>query len=144
MDEHIKKRRGRPLGHILSDTTKSKIRVSRIGRPHSKETRNKIARSLTLYFKHRNPISESFDRDYRNFPKEITAWLINNRSALDESEDIMPNKRLMYISQSEVSYGPDIENFYHFSTPEFLLLFKEDLILNHLTDELEEFNSIIS
>jgi len=143
MDDVFKRRRGRPQGHLLSDTTKNKIRVSRIGRLHSKETRNKISRSLSLYFKKRSPISESFENDYKNFPKESKEWLHNHSYALDSSEDILSNKRMVYLSQIEVSYGTDIDNFYHFSTPEFLLLLKEDLMLNHMDEELAEFNSIL-
>jgi hypothetical protein len=144
MEETIARRRGRPLGHALSDTTKNKIRISRIGRPHSRETKNKISRSLSLYFKKRSPISDGLENDYKHFPQEVKSWLSDNRIFIDESENIIPNKRMVYLSQSELSYGPDIENFYHFSTPEFLLLLKEELILKHMTEELEEFNSIVS
>jgi len=36
-------KRGRPVGHKLSKKTKDKIRKSRIGKSHSKETRRKIS-----------------------------------------------------------------------------------------------------
>ncbi|MFA7247843.1 MAG: NUMOD3 domain-containing DNA-binding protein [Dehalococcoidia bacterium] len=139
----FKRRRGRPQGHLLSDTTKNKIRVSRIGRIHSNETKNKISRSLSLYFKRRSPISESFESEYSGFPKEAVNWIRNNRYELDATDDIISNKKISYINQSEISYGNDIEKFYHLTTPEFLLLLKEELISRHMYEELLEFNSIM-
>ena len=42
----IVRKRGRPIGHKLSETTKEKIRQKRLGTSHTKETKDKISKSL--------------------------------------------------------------------------------------------------
>lgn len=46
----LKKKRGRPFGHKLSEESKNKIRQSRLGQDHSDKTRVKISKSLNKYF----------------------------------------------------------------------------------------------
>ncbi len=137
------KRRGRPVGHELSDETKDKIRCSRIGKSHSRETRNKISRSLIEYFRKRDPVSTGIENEYKYFPDEAKDWLASHREEIDETEGIMANRRIIYLSQLEACYGSDIENFCHFTTPEFLLLLKEELQRLNMREELRELTSLI-
>jgi len=46
----LKRPRGRPKGHKLSQASKNKIANSKRGHPHNKETKGKIAKSLVKYF----------------------------------------------------------------------------------------------
>jgi len=143
MGGNATKKRGRPCGYELSDITKEKIRRSRTGTPHSEETRDKISRSLIRYFRKRDPVSKGIEREYRRFPKQAVKWLSEHRSDIDDTEGIMTNKRMIYLSQLEVCYGSDIENFSHSSTPEFLMLLKEELRNSGMSDELNELLSLI-
>lgn len=136
--EGTDKKRGRPVGFELSDETKEKIRRSRTGKVHSQETRNKISKSLIRYFKKRDPVSEGISNEYKYFPREVTEWLYEHSAELDDADDIMANKRIVYLSQLEVCYGSNIENFCHSATPEFLLLLKEELEESNMTDEVRE------
>ena len=44
-------KRGRPIGHKLSEESKDKIRKSRTGKAQTGETKTKISNSLKNYFK---------------------------------------------------------------------------------------------
>lgn len=44
-------KRGRPLGHKLSEESKLKISESKTGQVHSRKTKRKISKSLLSYFK---------------------------------------------------------------------------------------------
>jgi len=136
--EETDKKRGRPVGFELSDETKEKIRRSRTGKAHSQETRNKISKSLIRYFKKMDPVSEGIRNEYKYFPIEAKKWLYEHSTELDDTDDIMANKRIVYLSQLEVCYGSNIENFCHSATPEFLLLLKEELEESNMTDEVRE------
>ena len=143
MEETVTKKRGRPVGYELTEKTKDKIRQSRIGKSHSRETRNKISRSLIKYFRKRDPVSNGIENEYKYFPDEARDWLADHREEIDDTEGIMANKRIIYLSQLEVCYGSDIENFCHFMTPEFLLILKEELGSLEMGDELQELFSIV-
>jgi hypothetical protein len=124
----IKKRRGRPYGHRLSDESKERIRRSRLGRHHCQETRDKISRSLSAYFKGKDSLSVSMEYEYSELSPEATDWIYENRESIDDSEFIMTEKRLMYLKQLEICMGSELEQLFgHNKTPEFLLLLKEDL-----------------
>ena len=138
-----KKKPGRPIGFELSDETKEKIRQGRIGKLHSTETRNKISKSLIRYFRKKDPVSNGIEREYKYFPEKVQMWLSENKQEIDNTEDIMANKRIIYLSQLEICYGSDIENFSHSATPEFLLLLKEELLNNSDLDDLKELLSLI-
>ena len=43
-------KRGRPLGHKLSEESKQKISISKTGQIHNKKTKIKISKSLKKYF----------------------------------------------------------------------------------------------
>jgi len=143
MEENIIKKRGRPVGYELTDESKNKIRQSRLGKPHSKETKNKISRSLIRYFRKRDPVSNGLENEYKYFPKEAKKWLADHRDEIDNTDDIISNKRIVYLGQLEVCYGSDIENLCHLMTPEFLLMLKEELAALEMTDELQELFSLI-
>ena len=44
-------KRGRPMGHKLSEESKQKISVTKTGQMHEQQTRVKISESLKKYFK---------------------------------------------------------------------------------------------
>jgi len=134
---------GRPTGYRLSEKSKDKIRSSRFGTHHSKETKNKISKSLTKYFKERDPLSESIRYDYRDFPEQVDDWILDNKKDIDQTEHVMTEKRIFFLGQLEVCSGFDINNFSHETTPEFLILLKEELIEKGLTEELEELKALI-
>jgi len=134
---------GRPTGYRLSKKSKDKIRSSRFGTHHSKETKNKISKSLTKYFKERDPLSESIRYDYRDFPEQVDDWILDNKKDIDQTEHVMTEKRIFFLGQLEVCSGFDINNFSHETTPEFLILLKEELIEKGLTEELEELKALI-
>ena len=124
----ISRKRGRPVGHRLSERTKDKIRCKRLGTHHSKATKDKISKSLEKYFKKRDSLSESIEHDYRYFPKEATDWVCENKEAIDSTEHVITTKRFSYVNQVELNFGADIETLFgHNTTPEFLLLLKEEI-----------------
>jgi len=137
------KKRGRPSGLRLSEDTKDKIRQSRIGRSHSSDTKDKISKSLTKHFKNKDPLSESMEREYSEYSNEVGEWICDAECQLNDLDDVMTSKRLLYLNQIEVSYGHDIESFCHNATPEFLLILKEDLIELGLIKQIDELNSLI-
>jgi len=134
---------GRPTGYRLSKKSKDKIRSSRFGTHHSEETKNKISKSLTKYFKERDPLSENIRYDYRDFPEQVDDWILDNKKDIDQTEHVMTEKRIFFLGQLEICSGFDINNFSHETTPEFLILLKEELIEKGLTEELEELITLI-
>jgi len=123
------KRRGRPFGHRLNDNTKDKIRQHRLGTHHDQETKDKISKSLSEYFKKRDSFSRSINQEYSEISSEATEWIDENSDELDKEADILTERRLMYSRQLEISLGHEIEVLFgHNATPEFLLLLKEELI----------------
>ena len=124
----VKKRRGRPFGHRLSEISKDRIRRSRIGTHHRQETRDKISRSLSEYFRKRDSLSVSLEYEYAEVSEEATDWIFENREDIDISESIMTERRLSYLKQLEICMGHELEQLFgHNTTPEFLLLLKEEL-----------------
>lgn len=135
------KRPGRPVGYELSDEAKDRIRLSRVGKSHSTETRNKISMSLIKYFRKKDPVSNGIENEYKNFPSEARRWICDHKWEIDNTEGIMANKRIAYLSQQEVCYGSEIESFCHYATPEFFLILKEELHGN--TEYIDELESLI-
>lgn len=143
MEENVVKKRGRPIGYELTAETKDKIRRGRLGKFHSRETRDKISKSLVRYFRKRDPVSNGIENEYKYFPEEAREWLSDHSGEIDDTEGIMADKRIVYLSQLEVCYGSDIENFCHFMTPEFLLMLKEELSSLNMADEIQELFSLV-
>lgn len=140
----ISRKRGRPVGHRISERTKDKIRCKRLGTHHSKATKDKISKSLSKYFKRRDSLAESIEYEYRYFPKEAADWVYDNRDALDNTEHVITEKRLSYLNQVELSFGADIETLFgHNTTPEFLLLLKEEIAEALDKSKIAELHSLL-
>lgn len=122
------KKRGRPFGYKVSESTKDKIGNCRLGTHHSKETRDKISKSLIEYFRKRNSLSTNIEQEYGYISKEIFDWIYDNKDDIDDIDCVMTERKLSYLSQLELCLGNDIENFFgHNVTPEFLLILKEEI-----------------
>lgn len=140
----ISKIRGRPLGHRLSEETKDKIRNKRLGTHHSKETKDKISKSLIRYFRSRDSLASCIEHEYSYISEEAAAWIYDNRDALNDTDCIITEKRLSYLKQLELCLGNDLENFFgHSSTPEFLLILKEEIRELFGEDRVQEFCSLL-
>jgi hypothetical protein len=139
----LKKHRGRPYGHRLSEKTKDKIRQKRIGMHHSPETRTKISKALSDFFKKQGSVSTDMLRDYEDF-EELVSWIEENSEYLDDEDNIIvTERRLSSFRQLEVSLGKnEIEQLFgHSATPEFLLLLKEEL--EKLGEDSKELISLV-
>lgn len=135
---------GRPSGHRLSDRTKEKIRQKRLGCCHTQETKDKISRSLTEYFKSRDSLSASIENEYIDVSDEAVEWICEHREELDMTDHVMTEKRLMYLKHLEICIGSDIEYLFgHNATPEFLILLKEELEENGSDADINELRSLI-
>lgn len=126
-------RRGRPFGHRLSEETKNKIRIGRSGTKHRQDTKDKISRSLSAYFKKRDSFAASLEYEYTNISDEALDWIDDNRGDIDVSDSIMTERRLLHLRQLEINMGNELEQLFgHNANPEFLLLLKEQLISQDL------------
>lgn len=140
----IIKKRGRPFGYRLSEDTKDKIRCRRLGTHHSKETRNKISKSLIEYFKKKDSLASSIEYEYSYISEEAVEWVRNNREDIDATEGVMTEKRLSHLNQSELCLGSDIEKLFgHNTTPEFLLILKEEIVKVFGKDQIAELYSLL-
>ena len=129
-------KRGRPLGFKLSDTSKRAISMSKTGQYHRPETRDKISRSLVMYFRRKNPISEEITNQYcRSDNDEMCEWIQEVGEELDSSMNIMTEKAIRNKCKVEITCGGNIEYFSHNVTPELILLFKEYCERNDLNPE---------
>lgn len=143
-DDIIKRQPGRPIGHKLSDVTKERIREKRLGTRHSKETKDKISRSLTAYFRRRDSLGDSIEQEYECVSDEVMDWIIDHKSDLDNMDNVLTERRLVHLKQLELCIGSDIESFGHNTTPEFILLLKEKLeSLGLNRNRLDEMYSLI-
>ena len=138
----IKGKRGRPLGFKLIDESKRAISISKTGQRHRQETKDKISRSLILYFRRKNPVSEELSARYCNTPEDfdIYEWIQDVGEELDSAMDIMTERAIRNKCKIEITCGHNIEYFSHDNTPELIYLFKEYCELNNLDPEdvLEE------
>lgn len=139
------KKRGRPEGYKLSNTSKNKIRQKRLGTHHSRETKNKISKSLKEYFRKKDPLSQSIEQEYSDISEEAVDWVCENRRELDdEDNDFVSDKKLTHLRQLEISFGADLENLFgHGTTPEFILLLREELEAKGSFTDLQELQSIL-
>lgn len=129
-------KRGRPLGFRLSEASKRAISISKIGQRHRPETKDKISKSLLLYFRNKNPLSEEITNRYCRFDDDITCeWVYSVQEELDSLTDIITEKALLNKGKIEITCGETIECFGHNVTPELILLFKEHCKNNNLQPE---------
>lgn len=124
----VQGRKGRPLGFRLSAASKRAISEAKKGQKHKKLTKEKISRSLSLYFKLKHPLSEDLVCTYFKYlDADAYKWLKDHISQLDESKDILTKRTIRNRTQIEIAYGVEIEEMFgHNITPEFLLICKED------------------
>lgn len=138
-------KRGRPIGFRLSEESKRAISESKKGQRHKQTTKDKISRSLIIYFKKKNPLSEEIANKYCRIDDDITCdWVNSVAEELDELEDVMTIKSLRNTLRTEITWGENIEFFSHEVTPELLVLFKEycekaGLDPNEVFDTLEDY-----
>lgn len=125
-----KRRRGRPLGFRLSEESKRAISESKKGQRHKQETKDKISRTLMLYFRKQHPISQEIISKYcRVTDDALCKWANDISEELDTFEDIKTERAMNNIRKTEIMYGQNIEYFSHELTPEAILIIKEDCIL---------------
>ncbi len=144
--DNVKNPRGRPVGHRLSEETKEKIRIGRLGSNHTTRTKDKISKSLSAYFKKRDSLADSIEQEYNYISDEAARWIADNREEIDDEEyaTIMTEKRLSYLKQIEICMGSDIEHLFgHNTTPELLLMLKEQIQKSCSPEALKEFYSLI-
>ena len=129
-------KRGRPLGFKLSEASKRAISASKTGQQHRSETKDKISRSLIMYFRRKNPISEEITNRYcRSMDDEMCDWIQDVGDELDSSMDIMTEKAIRNKCKIEITCGNNIEFFSHNENPELIYLFKEHCRINNLDPE---------
>jgi hypothetical protein len=135
-------RRGRPLGFKLSEESKRAISESKRGQRHREETKDKISKSLIVYFRRQNPLSEELINRYCRADDDVTCnWVNGVREELDSSMDILTQKSMRNTRRIELTCGEYIEYFSHELTPEVLALFREHCEINSL-DLDEAFDEI--
>lgn len=135
-----KRRRGRPKGFRLSEESKIAISKSKEGQTHTQKTKDKISRSLIIYFRKKNPLSEEIEKRYCSTDNDaLYGWVQDVRKDLDDLEDVLTERSMRNKRRIEISCGNNIEYFGHNITPEIILLFKEFCKLNNL-DPLEFFD----
>ena len=125
--------RGRPLGYRLSEKSKKAISESKEGQRHTQKTKDKISRSLIIYFRKLNPLSEDIENRYCRADDDITCgWVQSVRFELDNLDDVLTRKSMFSKGRTEMTCGNNIEYFSHNLTPEVLVLFKEFCKINNL------------
>ena len=137
-------KRGRPLGFKLSEESKRAISDSKRGQRHKQETRDKISKSLVIFFKHRRPLSEEISNTYLRYEDEsICEWMNEEMcEKLDNTEDVFTERTLRNKRRIEILCGHNIELFSHDLNPETLTLFREYCELNKL-DKDEALDEIL-
>lgn len=131
-----KRKRGRPRGFRLSEESKQAISRSKEGQRHTQKTRDKISRSLIIYFRKLYPFSEELENRYCRADDDVTcSWIQNVRVELDDLDDVLTDRVIRNKSRIELCCGNHIEYFSHNVTPEMLVLFKEFCEINNLDPE---------
>ena len=119
-------KRGRPTGHRLSEETKRSISESKTGQRKSTEVKDKISRSLKVYFRQFNSLSDEIINKYcRSDDDELCDWANDVRDELDLSVDVFTNKAMSNTRRVELTCGNNIDFFSHNLTPELIFMIKE-------------------
>ncbi len=130
------KKRGRPLGFRMSEESKMAIRESKRGQRHKQITKDKISRTLIIYFRNKNPLSEELINEYCGFEDDsMCGWITEVQDKLDAIEDVKTERSMRNTRKTEISYGQNIEYFSHAMTPETIMLFKEFCEENNISQE---------
>jgi len=131
-----KRRRGRPTGFRLSEESKKAISESKRGQRHTQETKDKISRSLILYFRKLNPLSDEIEKRYCRMDDDTACdWVNAVRDDLNNLNDVMTDRSMRNTRRIELTCGNNIELFGHEITPEVIVLFKEFCRLRGLNPE---------
>jgi len=129
-----KGQRGRPIGYRLSEESKRAIAESKKGQFHKQETKDKISKSLIIYFKQFNSLADEITNRYCRTDDDIVCdWANDAREDLDESESVLTRKSMRNKRRMEISFGNDIEFFSHNLTPETMVILKQ-LFIEHNGD----------
>ena len=121
-------KRGRPPGFRMSEESKRAISYSKTGQRHKQITKDKISKTLMVYFKKLHPLSEEIARRYGRLEnEEFNYWIVDNKESIDIVEDVRTERAMRNSRRIELAYGQNIEYFSHDLTPETLLILKEDL-----------------
>lgn len=127
---------GRPSGYRLSEASKRAIAETKKGQSHRPETKDKISRSLTIYFKQFDSLGEEIVDRYCSMEDDyICEWANQVKNELDNLDDVYTEKRLRNKCKMEICCGHDIERFSHGLTPEFIIILKQ-LLAEH--DDAQE------
>jgi hypothetical protein len=129
-------KKGRPLGFKLSESSKRAISVSKTGQCHRPETKEKISKSLLMYFRRRNPLSEEIIERYCRMNDDmVCSWLMEVKERLDATLEVMTDKSVRNKSKIEITCGNNIEFLSHNMTPELIVMFKDYCEKNDLNPE---------
>ena len=121
------KQRGRPIGFKLSEISKKSIGLTKTGQRHKQSTKDKISKSLIIYFKNLHPLSEDINKKYGSIDnKELNDWFNDKKEDLDCIDDVKTERSMRNVNRTELSCGSFIEIFSHKLTPEQLVIFKEE------------------
>jgi hypothetical protein len=106
---------GRHLGFSLSAKSKQAISDSKRGQRHTEATKDKISRTLMLYFRNIHPLSKELLEDYASVlssDEDAKDWYEKVREALDNSSGILTEKSLNSKRMREVTieYNIDMSN----------------------------------
>lgn len=144
-DSKFNGRKGRPIGYRLSEASKRAISEAKKGQKHKESTKDKISRTLQNYFRKKNPLSEEIINTYcRVSDDELCEWMCEFSEEIDSYRDILTRRMLNNKTQSEITYGDNIEElFSHSMTPELLLMWKQ-AVIDVIEDDADKYEGEIS
>jgi len=118
--------RGRPIGYKLSEESKRAIAEAKRGQRHREETKEKISRSLLIYFKQFNSLADEVTNRYCRLGNDkLCEWANDASEELDNIEDVLTEKGMRNTRKIEICCGNDIERFSHNATPELIIMLKQ-------------------
>lgn len=130
-------KRGRPVGYRLSEESKRAIAESKTGQRQKQETKDKISKSLTLYFKKFNSLGEEITNKYcRADDDDLCAWANKVKDELDDLDDVLTSKTMRNKRTMELTSANYIEYFSHNLTPELIIMLKQ--LIEELGPDAEE------